>query len=69
MEITRLNRNGAGLSEEESMQLDVFCYGIGHMYEKWIKGKYELDAATAANMLFQIMPPTLRDYRFPKKRQ
>lgn len=65
VEITRLNRGGAGLTEEEDIQLDVFCYGIGHMYEKWINGTYRVSPGDAADRLFEIMPPTLCGYWFP----
>lgn len=65
VEITRLNRGGAGLTEGENIQLDVFCYGIGHMYEKWVNDKYRISPEDAADRLFEIMPLTLRDYWFP----
>ena len=67
-QITAQNRNGKGLSPEESMQLDVFCYGISYMYKKWTFGQYALDPDTAADALFAIMPESLKYYWFlPEK--
>lgn len=63
-EVTWLCR-GERLTAEEDMQLDVFCYGISFMYKKWIVGQYDISPAAAANRLFEIMPPTLKDYWFP----
>lgn len=62
VEITCTNRGGAGLTPQEEMQLDVFCYGISYMYRKWIEGAYELSADEAADLLFGMMPETLRCY-------
>ncbi len=53
------------LTEWENIQLDVFCYGIGHMYEKWVGGKCLVDPGVAADKLYEIMPPTLRNYGYP----
>lgn len=66
-EITRLNRDGEGLTDEEVLQLDVFCYGISYMYKKWITGQYHVDADTAADRLYEMMPETLKGYWFPGK--
>lgn len=63
-EITRQNRGGEGLTPEEALQLDVFCYGITYMYRKWNNGEYEIDAKTAADRLYDMMPETLKDYWF-----
>ena len=63
-QITRQNRGGSGLSPEENMQLDVFCYGISYMYEKWTFGQYALDPDTAADALYALMPETLKHYWF-----
>lgn len=63
-EITRQNRGGKGLTESETMQLDVFCYGISYMYKEWINGAYDISAEEAADRLFEMMPPTLRGYWF-----
>lgn len=65
-EITRLNRDGEGLSPDEVLQLDVFCFGISFMYKQWIAGKYDVDAATAADRLYEMMPETLKGYWFPQ---
>lgn len=63
--ITKANRNGHGLSEEENLQLDVFCYGITYMYKNWIAGKYRLTADKAADLLFDMMPASLKFYWMP----
>jgi len=60
--ITRQSRAGVGLTPQEELQLDVFCYGISYMYRKWIEGKYELSADEAADLLFEMMPETLSCY-------
>ena len=60
--ITVENRGGEGLTPQEELQLDVFCYGICYMYRKWIEGKYELSADEAADLLFAMMPETLSCY-------
>lgn len=65
--ITRQNRENAGLTESEIMQLDVFCYGISFMYKKWVNSTYDISAEEAADRLFEMMPPTLRDYWFVAK--
>ena len=57
-EITRQNRGGKGLTPEETMQLDVFCYGISYMYKKWT------DPASAADALYAIMPESLKHLWF-----
>lgn len=63
-EITRQNRGGKGLTPEETMQLDVFCYGISYMYKKWTMGQYALDPASAADSLYAIMPESLKHLWF-----
>lgn len=65
-EVTHLNR-GRGLTREEDLQLDVFCYGISYMYKKWITGQYDITPSAAADRLYEIMPPTLKDYWYPEK--
>ncbi len=62
--ITVQNRSGGGLSPEEEMQLDVFCYGISYMYEKWTFRQYTLDPDAAADALYALMPETLKHYWF-----
>ncbi len=61
-DITKMNRGGKGLSESEHMQLDVYCYGISFMYKKWIEGKYSLSADKAADLLYEMMPESLKHY-------
>lgn len=63
-EVTELNR-GSGLTQEEDLQLDVFCYGVSYMYKKWIRGQYDITPSAAADRLYEIMPPTLKGYWFP----
>lgn len=63
--ITKANRGGQGLNEGEKMQLDVFCYGISYMYKHWIAGNYDLTADKAADLLFDIMPASLKFYWMP----
>ena len=62
-EITRQNRDGQGLTEQENLQLDVFCYGITYMYRKWTFNQYDLEPGLAADALFEIMPESLKHYR------
>ena len=63
-QITAQNRNGDGLTQEETIQLDVFCYGISYMYKKWTFGQYPIDPGAAADALYDIMPETLKHYWF-----
>ena len=62
--ITARSRGGGPLSEEENMQLDVFCYGISYMYKKWTLGQYRLEPDAAADALYAIMPESLKHCRF-----
>lgn len=61
-EITRQNRAGEGFTPAERLQTDVFCRGISYMYKKWVFGEYDMTADEAADALYAIMPPTLRNY-------
>lgn len=61
-DITKANRNGEGLTEQEDLQLDVFCYGISYMYKNWVLGRYPLSADQAADALFQMMPESVKYY-------
>lgn len=67
-EITRQNRNGDGLTQEETLQLDVFCYGICYMYKKWTLGQYDLEPDAAADALYDIMPESLKHLWFKQAR-
>lgn len=60
--ITQENRNGAGFTEQEQLQIDVFCHGISYMYKKWTLGKYRLTPEDAAEALYRMMPETLKSY-------
>ena len=59
-QITAQNRAGAPLTPEEDLQADVLCRGISYMYKKWTLGQYCLDADTAADALFALMPESLK---------
>lgn len=63
--VTKLNREGRGLTPAEDLQLDVFCYGVSKMYRKWIYGEYRVDVGEAADKLFEMMPESLRGYWLP----
>ena len=63
-QITLENRGGKGLSEEEQLQLDVFCFGVSQMYKKWTLGSYSLSPEAAADSLYAIMPESLKHYWF-----
>lgn len=62
--ITKQNRNGKGYTPEELLQVDVFCYGTSYMYKKWTLGKYDLTADEAADLLYDMLPTSLRYYWF-----
>ena len=66
-QITAQNRSGAGLTPEENMQLDVFCYGISYMYKKWTLGQYPLEPDPAADALYAIMPESLKHLWFTEQ--
>lgn len=48
------------LSNEEIIQLKIFCYGVSHFYEDWLKGNYDIPALQAANAMYAILPSVLR---------
>lgn len=62
--ITRENRGGQGFTPEEVLQVDVFCYGISYMYKKWTLGQYPISAEKAADLLYAMMPESLKYYWF-----
>ncbi len=62
--ITRLNRNGRGFTQQEELQIDVYCEGISEMFQRWIFGYYHLEPDIAADTLYNMMPSTLKDYWF-----
>lgn len=68
LKITRMNRNGEGLTPTEQLQLDVFCIGISSMYRKWIFDGYALTANEAADALFEMMPESLKYYWLQSKK-
>lgn len=66
LEITRSNRNGAGFSPAEELQVDVFCNGICAVYRKLTFQRYKIDASAAADALYEMMPESLKHYWWPK---
>ena len=63
-QITAQNRGGGELTPEENLQADVLCRGISYMYKKWTLGQYPLDADTAADALYALMPESLKHLWF-----
>lgn len=59
-EITKRYRNGQGFTEVEALQMQMFCFGVGHIYEEWILGKYDMTAETAADALYAMTPDSLK---------
>ena len=62
LKITRLNRNGEGFTPAEELQVDVFCNGICAVYRNMICQRYQMDSATAADALYEMMPESLKHY-------
>lgn len=62
LQITKQNRGGEGFTEAERLQSEVYCKGISYMYERWIKGQYDLTPEDAADALYEMMPKSLREY-------
>lgn len=60
--VTKQNRGGAGLTQVEELQLDVFCYGVSYMYKKFVMGAYDVSIDEAAAELYEMMPASLRGY-------
>lgn len=65
--ITKLNRNGQGFTEEERLCCDVFDHGVADVAEQWILGYYRTDPEVAADALFQMLPESLRYMWFPEQ--
>lgn len=66
-EITRQNRNGTSPTKEEIFQLDVYCFGISHLYKEWSAGIYKISSAQAAKLLYDMAPESLKQYWFIDK--
>ena len=62
LKITRLNRNGAGFTPVEELQVDVFCTGICAIYKNIACQRYQIDASDAADALYEMMPESLKHY-------
>ena len=60
--ITRSNRNGAGFSPAEELQVDVFCNGICAVYRNMASRRYNVTPAEAADALYEMMPASLKHY-------
>jgi len=60
--ITKSNRNGAGFSPAEELQVDIFCNGICAVYKNLVYQRYKIDASTAADALYEMMPESLKHY-------
>jgi len=63
--ITRSNRNGEGFTPAEELQVDVFCNGICAVYKNLVRQRYRIDASTAADALYEMMPESLKHYWWP----
>ena len=66
LEITRLNR-GEGFTPAEELQVDVYCNGICAVFRNMVSRDYGLDAAAAADALYEMMPGSLKHYWWPEK--
>lgn len=62
LEITKSNRNGVGFTPAEELQVDVFCNGICAVYRNMVYQRYQIDAAAAADALYEMMPESLKHY-------
>ena len=62
-EVTKKNRGGRGLSDEERLQLEVFTTGIAAMFRSWTYPRYSLTPGQAADAIYACMPPDLRGCR------
>ena len=58
--ITRSNRDGEGFTPAEELQVDVFCNGICAVYKNLVRQRYRIDAAAAADALYEMMPESLK---------
>lgn len=68
LKITQKCRNGQGFTDVEALQMQMFCFGISHMYEDWILGKYDITANAAADALYDMTPDSLK-YDFKTRRK
>lgn len=60
--ITKDNRNGAGFTPAEELQVDVFCNGICAVYKNIVCQRYQIDPSVAADALYEMMPESLKHY-------
>lgn len=66
-QITCQNRGENGLTQEEWIQVDLFCYGLSQVYKKWISGEYHLTASQMADLVYDMAPEKLKHYWFKEK--
>ena len=62
LKIVRANREGAGFTPVEELQVDIFCNGICAVYKNLVYQRYKIDASTAADALYEMMPESLKHY-------
>ena len=62
LKITRSNRGGKGFTPAESLQIGVFCSGVCAAFHKLTEPRSAIDADTAADALFEMMPESLKFY-------
>ena len=62
LNITRMNRGGKGFTPIEDLQIGVFCSGICTVFHKLTEQREPIDADTAADALFEMMPESLKNY-------
>ena len=60
--ITQSNRDGAGFTPVEELQVDVFCNGICAVYRNMASRRYNVTPEEAADALYEMMPASLKHY-------
>ena len=66
LEITMANRDGAGFSPAEELQVDIFCNGICAVLRNIVHERYKISASEAADALYEMMPGSLKHYWWPE---
>ena len=67
LKITKANRDGAGFSPAEELQVDIFCNGICAVLSNIVHERYKISASEAADALYEMMPGSLKHYWWPEK--
>lgn len=62
IEIFRQNNPGVELTDMQKLEGHLINRGMVEVYELWAKGQYDLDAAAAADTIYEMLPKDLRDY-------